>query len=181
MRRDDQFSFFTAKKKKQNHRLLKNISLSTASVNSFEGATKMINQKGFWTYLWKMNNAKRMTRKAVKTVRGYEVQREFYLKVAMPVLLSVLPANSLFQMNRTWKIVSIHGHNFLHPNLLLRSKILSRYFFSLEEILQSPPLEQVPHSIKTSLWPHCHFLLHSNSKTYPMHIPFIPISQPVNK
>ena len=76
-----------------------------------------------------MNNAKRVTRKAVKTVRGYEAQREFYLKVAMPILLSVMFANSLFQINRTWKIVSIHGHNFLHPNLSLRSKILSRYFF----------------------------------------------------
>ena len=144
MRRDDQFSFFTAKKKKQNHRLLKNISLSVASVNSFEGATKMINQKGFWTYLWRMNNAKRMRRKAVKTVRGYEVQREFYLKVAMPVLLSVLPANSLFQMNRTWKIVSIHGHNFLHPNLLLRSKILSRYFFFTWGNPAKPPFRTSP-------------------------------------
>ena len=80
---------------------------------------------------------KRGMRKAVKTVRGYEAQREFYLKVAMPILLSVMFANSLFQINRTWKIVSIHGHNFLHPNLSLRSKILSRYFFSLEEILLS--------------------------------------------
>ena len=80
---------------------------------------------------------KRGMRKAVKTVRGYEVQREFYLKVAMPILLSVIFANSFFQMNRTWKIVSIHGHDFMHPNLSLRSKILSRYFFSLEEILLS--------------------------------------------
>ena len=61
-------------------------------------------------------------RKAVKTVRGYEAQREFYLKVVMPILLSVMFANSLFQMNRTWKIVSIHGHNFLHPTCHLEVK-----------------------------------------------------------
>ena len=72
---------------------------------------------------------KRGMRKAVKTVRGYEAQREFYLKVAMPILLSVMFANSFFQMNRTWKIVSIHGHDFLHPNLSLRSKNFKQVFF----------------------------------------------------
>ena len=110
---------------------------------------KWSTKRGFLIYLQRINNVKRRIRKAVKTVRGYEAQREFYLKVAMPVLLSVLFANSLFQINRTWKIVSIHGHNFLHPNLSLRSKILSRYFFSTWEnpAKLSPTLEEVPSSM----------------------------------
>ena len=113
-------------------------------------------------------------RKAVKTVRGYEAQREFYLKVAMPVLLSVMFANSLFQINRTWKIVSIHGHNFLHPNLSLRSKILSRYFFftwgnpaKLRPTFRRSPFlngtncswQKPAHD--ENIWPYCCFLSHT--------------------
>ena len=91
----------------------------------------MINQKGFLNLFVENKQCEKKNKKgSLKTVRGYEAQREFYLKVAMPVLLSVMFANSLFQINRTWKIVSIDGHNFLHANLSLRSKILSRYFFS---------------------------------------------------
>ena len=137
---------------------------------------------------------KRRIRKAVKTVRGYEAQREFYLKVAMPILLSVMFANSLFQINRTWKIVSIHGHNFLHPNLSLRSKILSRYFFFTwgNPAKLSPTLEEVPSSMALianhenllimKIFDIVFFITYCNiSKSYPMHIPFIPISQPVKK